>query len=384
MTKDEMEVWFEYQYSKDFYKWEKLLSQDGKKEFETFLMEKSADEKPKNEESVYKSAKTKKRFWGIGIIASVLIASLLAGYVAMKKEDGKEIENSEIAVGSDESSATSESEVEEQSESVLPPQIVEKLKELAKSDKDESGLPNVELFYLTDENGNFKDLNALLDENSDLSNISENSISIEKSGETKRTRTRELSLRERKRKKSKRGTDENLTIEIEDTLQNLTDLKDSKLANINFDERKPKFTCRLYFPYGSSMDINESEVWREEYLLNVKTEEEKIGKFSSYLLGVNEMLSKIPKDKRNEARFILMGYADSTLFNGKIEISERSELFNTELSKKRAEAVKNILVDSDFRISPEKVETIGLGYSKNKNETTNLEKYRRVDVVVMY
>lgn len=372
-----MEVWFEYQYSKDFYKWEKLLSQDGKKEFETFLMEKSAGEKPKNEESVYKTAKTKKRFLGIGIIASVLIASLLIGYVATKKEDGKEIENSEIAVGSDKSSATSESEVEEQSESVLPPQIVEKLKELAKSDKDESDLPNVELFYLTDENGNFKDLNALLDENSDLSNISENSISL-------REGKRKSSTSERKRKKSKRGTDENLTIEIEDTLQNLTDLKDSELVNINFDERKPKFTCRLYFPYGSSMDINESEVWREEYLLNVKTEEEKIGKFSSYLLGVNEMLSKIPEDKRNETRFILMGYADSTLFNGKIEISERSERFNTELSKKRAESVKKILVGSGFGISPEKVETIGLGYSKNQNETTNLEKYRRVDVVVMY
>ena len=96
------------------------------------------------------------------------------------------------------------------------------------------------------------------------------------------------------------------------------------------------------------------------------------------------MVNKIPEEKRGSAVFILMGYADTSLFNAEPEISERSNKYNTELSLKRAETIKTILESKDFGISANKIITQGLGYSKNEEAVDDLWKYRRVDVVVSY
>lgn len=165
-------------------------------------------------------------------------------------------------------------------------------------------------------------------------------------------------------------------------MQNAKDLKDTQTAIKNFDETKTKFICNFYFSYGSSLNISKSIFAVEESLLLQKTEDRK--EFNSCVLALNEMLSTIPEDKRNDAEFFLMGYADPTLFNGKIEISERSKKFNEELSKKRAESIKSIMVGKELKISPEKIKTFGYGYSKNEHETSNLSQYRRVDVLVTF
>lgn len=121
----------------------------------------------------------------------------------------------------------------------------------------------------------------------------------------------------------------------------------------------------------------------EKYLL-IQKQSEELKQYSSIVLGLNDLLNKIPEDKRDSAVFILMGYADSTLFNAEPEISERSNKYNTELSLKRAKTVEAILENSDFGISSNKIVTQGLGYSKNEQAVNDLWKYRRVDVVVSY
>ena len=99
---------------------------------------------------------------------------------------------------------------------------------------------------------------------------------------------------------------------------------------------------------------------------------------------MDDLIKKIPEDKKNSAVFTLMGYADTTLFNAVPEISDRSNKFNTALSLKRAETVKAILEGKDFGISKKKIVCKGLGYSKNENATSDLWKYRRVDIVISY
>ena len=171
---------------------------------------------------------------------------------------------------------------------------------------------------------------------------------------------------------------------IEDTLQNYEELKAATYIRIdNISDYVERFIANIYFKYGSYLDIGKSEVEAEKYLLTAKVGSEK-KEYASILLALNDLLSKIPEEKKNSAKFTIMGYADSTLFNGKVEISERSEKFNKELSLKRAESIKKILVGTDFNISPDKISTYGFGYSKNSDETENLEQYRRVDIVVSY
>ena len=166
-------------------------------------------------------------------------------------------------------------------------------------------------------------------------------------------------------------------------IQNYEELKDTFIGIDNISEYKSNLGAKVYFKYGSYLDIGNSAVEAEKYLLVAKVESDK-KEYASILLTLNDLLSEIPEEKRSSANFNIMGYADATLFNGKVEISERSERFNTELSLKRAESIKNILIGKDFNISPDRIITKGLGYSKNPDETENLEQYRRVDIVVSY
>ena len=186
----------------------------------------------------------------------------------------------------------------------------------------------------------------------------------------------------RTRKKSSRGSS-STNNSIEDMIQNYEELKDTFIGIDNISEYKSNLGAKIYFKYGSYLDIGNSAVEAEKYLLVAKVESDK-KEYASILLTLNDLLSEIPEEKRSSANFNIMGYADATLFNGKVEISERSERFNTELSLKRAESIKNILIGKDFNISPDRIITEGLGYSKNPDETENLEQYRRVDIVVSY
>lgn len=170
---------------------------------------------------------------------------------------------------------------------------------------------------------------------------------------------------------------------VENTLNTITELKDTIIENIDISDLSEKLIGRIYFDYGSSLDSDNMELSIEKYLL-IQKQSEEIKQYSSIVLGLNDLIKNIPEDKKDSAVFFVLGYADTTLFNAIPEISERSNKFNTELSLKRAETVKTILNGEDFGIDSTNIITQGLGYSKNIDAKSELWKYRRVDIVVSY
>lgn len=234
-----------------------------------------------------------------------------------------------------------------------------------------------EVFLAYDQSGNILNLRDTylgtidLNDGITFNTDTRNQIGEASNSETK-TRTRKASNRKQTDLDS-----------IENTLNTITELKDTIIEMADISDISEKIIGRIYFDYGSSLDPANMNLSIERYLL-IKKQSEDLRQYSSIVLGLNDLVNKIPEEKRGSAVFILMGYADTSLFNAEPKISERSNKYNTELSLKRAEKIKTILESKDFGISANKIITQGLGYSKNEEAVDDLWKYRRVDVVVSY
>ena len=245
------------------------------------------------------------------------------------------------------------------------------------NERKRSGGKRSEIFTVYDESGNILNLRDTYFETVDLSDRitfstdSRNQLGEMTSSENKK-RTRRASNRAQ--------TDYD---SIESTLNTVTELKDTVIQMTDISDISEKIIGRIYFDYGSSLDPTYMNLSIEKYLL-IQKQSQELKEYSSIILGLNDLISKIPEDKKNSAVFILMGYADTTLFNAVPEISDRSARFNTSLSLKRAETIKAILMGKNFGISQNKIVSQGLGYSKNVNAISDLWKYRRVDIVISY
>lgn len=240
-----------------------------------------------------------------------------------------------------------------------------------------AGANRSEVFSVYDQSGNILNLRdtylGIIDVND---GITFNTDARNQIGESSNTETKTRTRRASNRTQSDLDS-------IENTLNTITELKDTIIEMADISDISEKIIGRIYFDYGSSLDPANMNLSIEKYLL-IQKQSEELKQYSSIVLGLNDLLNKIPENKRNTAVFILMGYADTTLFNAEPEISERSNKYNTELSLKRAETVKAILESKDFGIDENKIVTQGLGYSKNEEAVNDLWKYRRVDVVVSY
>lgn len=240
-----------------------------------------------------------------------------------------------------------------------------------------SGSSRSEVFSTYDESGN------LLNLRESYSNSIESNDGITFSSDS-RNQIGESSTSETKTRTRKAANKTPIDLDsIENTLNTITELKDTIIEMADISDITERIIGRIYFDYGSFLDPTNMNLSIEKYLL-IQKQSEELKQYSSIVLGLNDLINKIPEEKRASAVFILLGYADTTLFNAEPEISERSNKYNTELSLKRAETVKAILENTDFGIAANKIVTQGLGYSKNEEAVDDLWKYRRVDVVVSY
>ena len=234
-----------------------------------------------------------------------------------------------------------------------------------------------EVFLAYDQSGNILNLRDTYLGTIDLNDgITFNTDTRNQIGEASKSETKTRTRKASNRKQTDLDS-------IENTLNTITELKDTIIEMADISDISEKIIGRIYFDYGSSLDPANMNLSIERYLL-IKKQSEDLRQYSSIVLGLNDLVNKIPEEKRGSAVFILMGYADTSLFNAEPEISERSNKYNTELSLKRAETIKTILESKDFGISANKIITQGLGYSKNEEAVDDLWKYRRVDVVVSY
>ena len=312
---------------------------------------------------------SKTSFILIGLLVIVIISVIVViGFNKNKKLDSK---TTETIVKEKVEVKQEPSDLE--NKSILPETTIQKLESVLENTAKttESMTRETEITFATDDSGKLVNLrDTIID--SGANNISINSTTRNENGS--------IETKKRTRRASTRLSNND---SLESTLQNVEEIKDTIIAKTNISDITEKLTCKIPFKYGSFLDMGKMSVEVEKYLLVQKLEDEK-EEYASIILGLNDLVCKIPEDKRQAAVFIIMGYADPTLFNGQIEISERSAKFNTELSLKRAETIKSILAGKDFNIPLEHIVTYGYGYAKNEAETTNLERFRRVDVVVSF
>lgn len=329
----------------------------------------------------------------IGIIVALIILLIV---IFLNKNTGKQINQEIITENTDNIISNEQNDtIEKEVYNIIPEKTLNTLEKTLKenvynNNEDEksfesnetqerkrSGSNRSEVFVAYDESGKILNLRDTyfgtidLNDGITFSTDSRNQIGESSNSETK-IRSRRVTNRT-----------ENDLDSIENTLNTITELKDTIIEMADISDISEKVIGRIYFDYGSSLEPANMNLSIEKYLL-IQKQSEELKQYSSIVLGLNDLLNKIPEDKRDSAVFILMGYADSTLFNAEPEISERSNKYNTELSLKRAKTVETILESSDFGISSNKIVTQGLGYSKNEQAVNDLWKYRRVDVVVSY
>lgn len=164
----------------------------------------------------------------------------------------------------------------------------------------------------------------------------------------------------------------------------------SKGDNINkFIVKNQKLPpARVYFDYGSSLEILNSKPDIKSIIKSIIEKDKNLTKaeyeFLEIIFTLNNIVKKIPDN--DNVKIQLIGRADPSYWNGVPEISERSDAFNTDLSKKRANAIKTILVEL-FLAKDSSIATIvmeGLGYHGYENETSELWRYRYVDIYVTW
>ena len=341
-----------------------------------------------------KKKNLKKNVLIISIVVILVIGSILGIVVNSRKiakPERKQIVNTFSVENQNEEKLSSPKEVKILSEVTI--ELLEKIlresnlgdteKQFDVADSTEvnerkrSGVNRSEIFTVYDESGNILNLRDTYFGTVDLSDGITFSIDS-------RNQLGEVTSSENK-KRTRRASNRTQTDydSIESTLSTVTELKDTVIQMTDISDISEKIMGRIYFDYGSSLDPTYMNLSIEKYLL-IQKQSQELKEYSSIILGLNDLISKIPEDKKNSAVFILMGYADTTLFNAVPEISDRSARFNTSLSLKRAETIKAILMGKNFGISQNKIVSQGLGYSKNVNAISDLWKYRRVDIVISY
>ncbi len=337
-------------------------------------------------------AKQKKNF--IPIIILILAICLVLVLIAVVLGSGKNNKTITDVISPIEE-VSNNKELSSIESEILSPSVIEQLEKNLKdtivkneassfeSDSEEtknrkrSGSNRSEVFYAYDESGTMMSLRDIYLKDVDLNDgITISSGSRNQEGESNETKDKG-----RSRGRSRRSAAEYDSVET--TLNTITELKDIIIEMADISDITERMIGKVYFDYGSSLNPDNMDLEIEKYLLISKQSEEK-REYSSIVLGLNDLLSKVPAEKKDSAVFILMGYADTTLFNAIPEVSDRSEKFNTQLSLNRAETIKKILAGNSFGISPDKIIVQGLGYSKNIDATKDLWKYRRVDIVVSY
>ena len=325
------------------------------------------------------------------IVFILIIGIIVASVLANRKDGEKSTDEHQFLSKEEDTNIVSLRETE-----VISPSTISLLEENMKSElyknsgeniglnepedvqtRKRSGSNTSEVFVAYDDSGNVHNLRDTYLGSVDLGDgITFQTGIRNQSGDSETTETRT---------RTRRGTNRSQIDydSVENTLNTITELKDTIIEMADISDISERIMGRVYFDYGSSLDPANMNLSIEKYLL-IQKQSEELREYSSIVLGLNDLINKIPEDKKESAVIILMGYADTTLFNAIPEISERSEKFNTELSLKRANTVKAILSGDAFGISPKKIVTQGLGYSKNEDATSDLWKYRRVDVVISY
>lgn len=136
------------------------------------------------------------------------------------------------------------------------------------------------------------------------------------------------------------------------------------------------------FDYGSYLSNNDIRI---ENFLNgsqsIKTSEDL--EYAEISLALDDMVKKLPKEKRNKAVFAVTGYTDTSFRNGKSDVGEESRAFNTELSLKRAKSIKKILVEQK-NIDEKRIIVDGRGFEDlvhiKGSKTEDHSKSRRAEV----
>lgn len=173
------------------------------------------------------------------------------------------------------------------------------------------------------------------------------------------------------------------SIDDEINTSNMMTIQDGNNETIKNIIRNAKIKSPLYFDYGSYLEIINStdissiiEKYKKSEHINTKEYE-----LLNAIISLNDIIKQAPQN--GNIKILLIGHTDPSYWNGIPEISENSNLFNTELSKKRANTIKTILA-KNFSINYANIFTLGLGYRGYEKETTELWKYRRVDIYILW
>ena len=149
----------------------------------------------------------------------------------------------------------------------------------------------------------------------------------------------------------------------------------------------------ILFNYGSSNDTGNIFLRRFFGGENLPINEENL-ETAEIIFELNSFINEIPVDKRENAKFKIIGYSDNSFRNGIPDEGKESRIFNEELSQKRANFIKTILQEY-FHVSPFNfIEVKGRGFQNPwKDKITengkdiikyNPEKSRRVEVFCYY
>lgn len=242
-----------------------------------------------------------------------------------------------------------------------------------------------EIYFALDENGNYMDLGDVL---FDLPNI-DDAMTF---GQINMTDDGTITMGQigmaddgtvRRRGRSNRNGENGL---YESGSTSYEELENVELLPVDIDDipKGTKISCSVYFKYGSSSAVRNIDMEIEKLSMGFSDGIEEKKEIASKALLSDELIKIIPEEKRETATFVIKGHSDTSLYNGVPEISERSEEFNTRLSLERASSIKDLLESKLFSINPDNIQISGLGYKGCENEVSNLWKYRRADIFIIF
>lgn len=158
--------------------------------------------------------------------------------------------------------------------------------------------------------------------------------------------------------------------------------KDSRLGDNNTASDKlesDKVVC-IGFNYGSYLDGN-GDMYIANFLKgNKKIKTSRDIEYADICMAINDIISEIPAGKRDKAVFAVIGYTDTSFRNGVSNKGDESKIFNTQLSKKRAESIKKILEEHGY--DSKHIKTDGKRFDNllYNDGFEDHEKSRRVEV----
>lgn len=149
----------------------------------------------------------------------------------------------------------------------------------------------------------------------------------------------------------------------------LANMTGDKLRNVLIQMSKKLGT--IYIPYG----------FPKEYEMNTSN--------TSLDISVRNILANIPQDMLPNAKFLVSGHTDTTYYkNEGTDRSEASHIFNQALSERRAEYIKQIMIN--YGIKPEAIVTEGHSFDEltatpdDARHEDNQKLNRRVEIKVAF